>query len=739
MSDSSSFLQLDERIQRYLWTEGWDALRAVQELATPLILPGDADVLLAANTAEGKTEAAFLPALTHLLRLPEPGLIVYVSPLKALINDQFARLERLCETLDIPVWPWHGDVGAGVKRKFRQTPQGVLLITPESLEAMLCRGGSAVPTWFARLAYIVVDELHAFIGSERGKQLQSQLHRIEQAIGRTVPRIGLSATLGDLTLAGEFLRAGGDVRIVDAGAHGSVLKVLVKGFEEPKPDPQKPDGNDVCAGLADVAVAHDLFGALRDSNNLVFPNSRAQVERYTMLLNQLCEEQRLPRRFWPHHGSLSKELREETEAAVKQKQVPASAVCTNTLELGIDIGAVKSVAQIGPPHSVASLRQRLGRSGRRRGEAAILRGYVIEDALDAHSDLRDRLRLRTVQMVAMISLLLDGWCEPPATHGKHLSTLVQQLLSALAEHSGLQARAAYELLCGSEGAFAGLSSTDFAELLRHLGTIEMLMQDSSGLLLPGRVGEAQLNHYSFYAAFATPEEYRLLAGGRMLGTLPVDTMLRPNERIVFAGRAWKIDVIDDAHKTILLTGVAGSGQLLFAGGGGHVHGKVRSRMRELLGSKDTLRYLDPTAQRFLDEGRVTYTQLQLDRRIVLSDRDGWLILTWLGDTANAAIACWLACLHPSIQAQPGTLGVFCSSNELSLSALLALARAVAEPPPIAELLRDAHALRLAKWDWALPEDLLRMAYASLFLDMREARGWLNRLPVDVSHLSDRSR
>jgi ATP-dependent Lhr-like helicase len=239
VSASRAFLLLDQRIQHYLWTEAWGALREVQELAIPLILPGDQDVIVAASTASGKTEAAFLPALTHLLRQPKGGLIVYVSPLKALINDQFGRLERLCENLDVPVWPWHGDITATSKRKFIQDPRGVLLITPESLEATLCNRGTAVAGLFESTTFIVIDELHAFIGSERGKQLQSLLHRIETVLCRKVPRIGLSATLGDMSLAAKFMRTDRPVALVDAPDTTNELLLLVKGFEEPAGDSGK--------------------------------------------------------------------------------------------------------------------------------------------------------------------------------------------------------------------------------------------------------------------------------------------------------------------------------------------------------------------------------------------------------------------------------------------------------------------------------------------------------------------
>ena len=187
---SSSFHLLDERIQRFIWAEGWESLRDAQEQSIPLLIHADRDVIVAAATAAGKTEAAFLPALTHLLQSEEPRLIVYISPLKALINDQFGRLDKLCEQLDIPVWPWHGDIGATSKTKFLKQRHGVLLITPESLEALLCNRGTSIAAVFQMTAFFVVDELHAFIGSERGKQLQSLMHRIENVLNpkRPLPR-----------------------------------------------------------------------------------------------------------------------------------------------------------------------------------------------------------------------------------------------------------------------------------------------------------------------------------------------------------------------------------------------------------------------------------------------------------------------------------------------------------------------------------------------------------------------
>jgi len=210
-----------------------------------------------------------------------------------------------------------GDIGASSKQRFFKSPYGVVLITPESLEAMLCNRGTSVAGIFGALAFFVIDELHAFIGNERGKQLQSLMHRIEAVLGRSVPRIGLSATLGDMKAAARFLRPDGAAAIVDAPSSAGELRLIVKGFEEPIPAPeeQNPD-------RAAKEIAKHLFTNLRGSNNLIFPNSRREVERYTHLLNELCEQASVPRQFWPHHGNLSKELRYETEAALKQMSGP---------------------------------------------------------------------------------------------------------------------------------------------------------------------------------------------------------------------------------------------------------------------------------------------------------------------------------------------------------------------------------------------------------------------------------
>jgi ATP-dependent Lhr-like helicase len=724
---------LDERIQQFIWAEGWEELRDAQELAIPHIISCNRDVIVAAATAAGKTEAAFLPALSFLMKSSSPGLVVYISPLKALINDQFARLDRLCERLEIPVWPWHGDISAASKKRFLQKREGVLLITPESLEALMCNRGTSVAAIFAHLRFFVIDELHAFIGSERGKQLQSLMHRVESVIHRSVPRIGLSATLGDMRLASGFLRPemGDEVVLVESKSTSGEIKIQVKGFEEPQVIKQE-DSDEVPEPIMPAQVTAHLFKVLRGSNNLVFPNSRSGVEQYTHLLNKMCEDNLLPMEFWPHHGNLSKEIRVETETALKQKDLPATGICTNTLELGIDIGAVRSIAQIGPPPSVASLRQRLGRSGRRKGEPAILRSYCIENAIGGETTISTELRLEFLKTTAMISLLLEGWFEPPLVKGVHLSTLIQQILSFIAQNGGSTIQELYALFCRPSAPFSGLSKVDFKGLIRSLGEKDLLIQDSAGTLLHGPSGEKRVNHYTFYSAFCADEEFRIVSGGRTLGTLPVSQALNVGQRILFAGRTWIVEEVDEDRKTIVVVPVRGGSPPLFSGGSGRTHTQVRRRMRQLLESKEVPVYLDEVAKQFLEDARANYARRILSHNAIVDQGGTLLLLTWLGDNANEAIA-FLLSFHgfPANAAGPG-VEVHKGQRSIPEFFFALCHLADEEVPNLDILLADTKNLQREKWDWALPGWLLRNAYASLYIDLDEAIDWVRELKAGLT-------
>jgi ATP-dependent Lhr-like helicase len=734
---SGAFDLLDERIRRWIWSEGWEELRDIQERATAPILAADRDVILAAATASGKTEAAFFPILTRLLRdAEERGLVFYVSPLKALINDQWARLSRLCETLEIAVHPWHGDISIAKKQRFFKKPTGVVLITPESLESLFVNHGPGLGALIRLLQYVVVDELHAFIGTERGKQLQSLLHRLEVLTKRRVPRVALSATLGDMHLAAEYLRPGhaAEVELVVSGDDSQELKLIVKGyvntparFSEKDAEAASKAGQSVeledCVRGGELAVAEDLFKALRGKNHLIFPNSRGKVELYADLLRRKCERLGVPNEFWPHHGSLSKEVREETEAALKRGDRPASAVCTTTLELGIDIGAVESVAQIGPPPSVSSLRQRLGRSGR-RGGAAILRCYCIEDESDPQSALSDQLREGLVQSIAVIRLLLRRWCEPPRAGGLHLSTLIQQLLSLIAQYGGLTAQQAWTLLCGS-GAFETVQKGAFVELLRALGDRDVLMQTDDGLLLHGGLGEKLANHYTFYAAFATEEEYRIVTQGRTLGTIPVSQPLEEGSYVIFAGRRWRVVAIDTRHKVITVTPAPAGRPPAFGGGAGLVHDRIREEMREVYEEADQPVFLDTTARELLSEARQVFDRYNLDTQRIVSAGGNVHLFPWRGDVTHNTIALLLGRRGFEAINEGLSVTIYGADVDRVFDALGEIAQ---DESFTNEALAASVKTKIReKWDWLLTEELLCADYAAAALSVTEARAACRRL------------
>jgi ATP-dependent Lhr-like helicase len=720
--ESTAFDLLDEKIRRWVWEQGWTNLRDAQERAIPSILHCDCDVIIAAATATGKTEAAFLPICSRLLTEEgQSACVVYISPLKALINDQFSRMEQLCERLDIPVHPWHGDISGSKKEKFLEKPTGILLITPESVESLFVNHGTAIGQLFGKLLYIVVDELHAFIGTERGQQLQSLLHRIECATKRTTPRIGLSATIGDMRLASRFLRPNGDceVEMIVSTSTGQELQLLLKGYIQRPPSltPSEETEEEFKSDGSLFDIGEDLFDTLRGNSNLIFANSRNRVEFFADVLRRMCEEQHLPNEFWPHHGSLSKELREDAEAAIKDKTRPVSIVCTSTLEMGIDIGSVVSIAQVGVPPSVASLRQRLGRSGRKDGDPAILRIYIQEDELTEKSDPSDCLRTGLVQTIAMVRLLLSKWYEPPASGGLHLSTMVQQMLSLIAQYGGVTAAQAYKILCNN-GPFPLVAQQMFADFLRSLGSSRLIMQASDGLLLHGQIGERIVNHYSFYTAFTSPEEYRLVSGDRTLGTLPVDRPMVVDSLIIFGGRRWLVIEVDSTRKVIVLKPAKGGKAPVFGGQAGWIHDRIRQEMFAVYTEKSVPVFLDGQATELLAEARANFHRYGLAEKRILPQGSSTYLFCWMGDRVLDTLVAMLRSRGIKAANEGIAVVVFNSSTDELKSCLRTLLKEGL--PDTYELARSVTNKACEKYDLFLNDNLLSLNYAASRLDAEGA-------------------
>jgi ATP-dependent Lhr-like helicase len=716
------------KVQRWIYERGWDRLHEAQERAAGLIIDGTRDVIIASATASGKTEAALLPICSALARQREIGAgtglqALYVSPLKALINDQYDRVVELCAPLDLPVHRWHGDAPAAGKSRVLRAPVGLLLITPESLEAMFVRHGDRVRRVFGGLRYMIIDELHSFLGTERGAQLQSLLHRVDLVARGRIPRIALSATLGDFTAAASYLRPGDAARVavVASAEPGAEIRLQVRGYLDPAaptPAGQEP--------VDRAAIADHLFQTLRSTDNLVFANSRAAVEVYADMLSQRAVRAGVRAEFLAHHGSLSKEIREHVEDRLKDPATPVTAICTSTLELGIDIGSVDSVAQIGAPPTVAGLRQRLGRSGRRPGRPAVLRIYIAERQLAPGIGPADALRGELFQAVAMVELLTAAWYEPPDNSGLHLSTLIQQILSITAQHGGATAGQLFDALC-RRGPFDRIDRATFTSVLRDMGRHDLIRQHDGGLLLPGGAGDRLIDHYSFYASFRTSLDYRLVADGYTLGSLPVDRPILPGTLLIFSGARWRVLSIDTAQRVIELTAAEAGRPPVFPGCGGEIADEVRRTMRGLYLSTEVPRYLDGTARTLLAEGRAAFhTFGHADRRIF-----GWgteaVLFPWRGDRIMNTLTAVLAS-HGLTVGQDGlaiTVGN-CSPN--SLWELIQELAADPPPDPLA-LATTVRAKAHDKYDRYLSDDLLDLAYAARALDVPGAWTTLAELVV----------
>ncbi len=714
--NSNSYEMLDYEIQRWIWEQKWETLHDIQEYAIPKIL-NQKDVIIAASTAAGKTEAAFFPILTKLIQLAKKSpTALYISPLKALINDQWERLDLLCDKLNIKVTPWHGDISATQKRNFIKKPSGCVLITPESLESLFMNHGYQIGTLFNNLQYCVIDEVHSFLSSERGKQLQCLLHRLDIAIGRKVPRVGLSATIGDLKLAAQYLRhdAPDEVSIIHSSSNRNELKIALYGYKLGTDINEKDISFD---GYIEF-IAKKLFTDLRGSNNLIFPNSRQRVEVLADKLRRLCEENNFPNEFWPHHGNLSKHIREEVEEALKEKNRPASAICTSTLELGIDIGSVKSVAQIGSPPSVSSLRQRLGRSGRRQGEPAILRAFNIEAELGNQPTISDCLREQLVQSISIIELLLENWCEPIGQKGMKLSTFIQQLLSSIVQYGGISVGNGWKLFCESN-LFPDITKQDYLSLLTHLGKKTIIMQDHTGLLLLGELGEKFVNHYSFYASFSTDEEFKLICEGKLLGTIPIKRGLQLDTYLIFAGKRWQICSVEEKQKTIVVIPAKGGTPPLFSGEGMRIDKEIRKKMKEILLSEDTILFLDETSSTLLSEARFYYQQLNIVNQTFLQQGKNILIFLWESDDVQDTLTLYFSFKGYKSLNHGLFISVEAESMDIVKNELFEFMQSTQDLS--FQLSKFVENKEIEKWDWLLPDDLLCKNYASQYLDIEKSK------------------
>ena len=579
-------------VQDFIYRNNWEALRAIQVAAGDAVFNTDDNVLLSASTASGKTEAAFFPILTLFSEeMPKSVGAIYIGPLKALINDQFLRLNDLCREADIPVWHWHGDVAQSHKNRLLKNPSGILQITPESLEALLLHKHSYIGRLFGDLRFVVIDEVHSLMRGDRGGQTLCLIERLAKLAGVNPRRIGLSATIGDLETTGKFLSSGTGRKTVipRIEARGVRWRLSMEHFYVQGPqsarDQEIPEAlpvldmkTDDAPASADPGIGY-IFEHTRGKKCLVFVNSREECETVTTTLRQYCEAKHEPDRFLIHHGNLSASYRETAEAVMKDEEQFQTTVTTATLELGIDIGRLERAFQIDAPFTVSSFLQRMGRTGRRDLPPEMW--FVIREEMpESRAMLPVTVPWKLIQGIALVQLYLqERWVEPPKLDRLPFSLLYHQTMCTLASCGELSPAAlASRVLPLSY--FHRITPEDYKILLRHLIATEHIEKTEQGGLIVGLAGERQTSSFKFYAVFKENEEYTCRCQSQELGTIVMPPPV--GEKIALAGHVWIVEEVDHKRHLVYCEQVRGKVPAYFGECPGDINTKVLERMREVL-------------------------------------------------------------------------------------------------------------------------------------------------------------
>lgn len=723
-------------IQDYIYSRSWETLRPLQIAAAQVIFATDDNLLLSASTASGKTEAAFFPILTDLAENPVDSIAcLYIAPLKALINDQYDRLKDICEGSDVPVWRYHGDVSAAQKRKMFKRPQGVLQITPESLESLMINKHADIPRLFGDLRYVVIDELHSFLRSDRGGQTFCLLERLNRLAGVKPRRIGLSATIGDPKAAGQFLGAGSghQTRIPKVKSQPQRWRLSMEHFY--KSGDQAGDhsalpaqavldqASDQAPELADPGLAY-IFDHSRGKKCLVFTNSREECEAVCQVLRQYCEYKHEPDRFMIHHGNLSAALRQGAEAIMKDEEANVTTCATATLELGIDVGQLERAFQIEAPFTVSGFLQRMGRTGR-RGNPAEMWFVMREEQAESRAMLPVLLPWSLLQGIALVELYLqERWVEPPRDHQLPYSLLYHQTMSTLmADGEMSPAELASRVLTLSY--FRWVSQDDYKALLRHLIKTDQIQLTENGGLIVGLAGERVTNNFKFYAVFQENEEYSVHAESEELGTIVKPPPL--GEKIAIAGHVWVVEEIDRRRRQVYVHQVKGRIPAYFGDVAGDIHPKVLQQMRKILAEERQYPYLMKNAAARLSETRAMAQAAGLpDKQLINLGAKTYCLFPWTGSYAFLALERFLRLkcasrlgLKNFDSVRPYYIQFSMDVSEGDFYQILA-EEAAKDFDPL-DLLYPQEVPVFDKYDEYLPDDLVRKEFAYSVLDLTEMR------------------
>ena len=724
--NQSAFERYAPFIQEYIYRKKWADLREVQIEACEALLDTDSHVIIASGTASGKTEAALFPILTILHQKPVRSIgVMYIGPLKALINDQFERLSGLLEESNIPVWPWHGDISQFMKKRALKEARGILQITPESLEALLMQRPGEALRLFADLQFVVIDEIHAFMGTDRGLQVISLLARLEKMACCEPRRIGLSATLHDYEPAMVFLASGSNRNItlpVGIKTHNRTISLYAESFLLTE------DSEDALGRYNEI-----LYDHCHDKKCIIFTNSRSDAEKVIADMKNLAHSKQERDIFFVHHGSVSASLRHEAETALKESDGSTVTAATLTLELGIDIGDLDSTIQLGAPYSCASFVQRLGRSGRRTGKSQMM---FVSLHGQTHRNFFESVPWELLRTIAVIQLYVDEqWVEPFEQKPKPFSLLAHQTLSILMTYGELSppelARKVLLLPIFQDT----VSQDEYRDLLRYMVAHDYLQRMDSGGIIVGLKGEKLANHFSFYAVFLDGQVYHVHSKEGEIGTL--DSCLGVDEVFVLAGRAWKVESVEEERRIIYVSSVKNTRIPSWNGSGGHIHTRIVQRMRQVLEEDAQYPYLSQNAYQLLEQARRTMrANGVLQHNIIPCGTHSFYVCPWVGTKELGTIRALFSYGLKDVLKIRSVVSGYCRhhleiTTDLSLTDFLEKVKTLTIDPSNPNLvLPDNRVPKIDKYDAMVPDNLLRRAFLYNEVDVPRAIEVLRRLGVE---------
>ncbi len=604
---TEAYSLLSRPMREFVYKNKWPSLTKIQKASIESFLKSEDNLILIAPTAAGKTEAAFLPAISEANDFDKGLRILYISPLIALINDQFKRVFAMCDDIGINVTSWHGEANQTKKEKLLENHSGICLITPESLEAIFVNKGLAAKKLFSGLDYIIVDEIHSFLTGNRGAQLRSLLKRILAYTDKSPRFIGLSATVGDQNydICKEFFKNKRPTKLIVDSSQNE-LKATISYNEE----------DDV----SDKSIEQILSFA-REGSMLAFPNSRKIVEELAVKLKEKSKEKKIKTHIFSHHSSVTKQRRKEIEDFAKSRQGENFIICaTSTLELGIDIGSVYSICQYGASKSVLSLAQRLGRSGRKTGKS------ILHQFATNPWDL--------VQALATIILYKEGSLDKINPIKGPYDVFAHQIISTLLEKNGLSVDD-YDSL--DKKLDFDIDHEEFMEITAHMveeGYIEKLENDYIG----GRKCEKFLKMGSFYNQFISKDNFHIFSKKGKIGEIEKSIDLKKGDGLYLAGSIWQVESINlKAKKIIVSKAEEGKAPDFSSSSNKEISDEIRRKMEEIIEKKAKYTF-NRKINRVIDSLK---TDPDAEGLYIINDKDGEGLRTFRGTRINRTITLML--------------------------------------------------------------------------------------------------